>query len=325
METPLVSVIVPIYKVEPYLAQCVDSIINQTYKNLEIILVDDGSPDNCPKMCDEYAKKDSRIVVIHKENGGLSDARNVGLDIAKGDWITFVDSDDWIADNFVETLQKAASDYQADIAIASYHEEPNGASQDSAQSFKLFTSHELLWHLCASDVKGLMSAWGKLFQKSCFSAIRFPFGKLYEDAHINYKLYFNASKIYYSPKELYHYRIRPDSIMGKTTSSTHALEPLLQRYKFLRDHGESEAANCNLELLCGDVLFAYSEAKLYQRYPSGFNDAEMLLELYQEIVKDYFNISHKKRYIYLFHKFFSKHIQLYLFYRKNFPLHLRKN
>ena len=119
MPTPLVSIIVPIYKVESYLRRCLDSVVSQTYTNLEIILVDDGSPDGCPQICDEYASKDSRIIVIHKENGGLSDARNVGLDICKGEYISFVDSDDWINNHYIEKLLSAAETVKADIAVAS--------------------------------------------------------------------------------------------------------------------------------------------------------------------------------------------------------------
>ena len=113
----LVSIIVPIYKVEPYLHRCLDSIVNQSYTNLEIILVDDGSPDTCPQICDEYATKDNRIVDIHKNNGGLSDARNVGLDISKGEYITFVDSDDWIDKQYVETLLTLITTENSDIVF----------------------------------------------------------------------------------------------------------------------------------------------------------------------------------------------------------------
>ena len=111
----LISVIVPIYNVEKYLQKCVDSIINQTYKNLEIILVDDGSPDNCPKMCDDYAEKDSRIKVVHKENGGLSDARNVGMEVATGEYVSFIDSDDYISLDFYETLLETIVDNDSDV------------------------------------------------------------------------------------------------------------------------------------------------------------------------------------------------------------------
>ena len=120
MQNPLVSIIVPIYKVEPYLRRCLDSIVNQTYTNLEIILVDDGSPDGCPQICDEYAAKDKRIVVIHKENGGLSDARNAGLDICKGEYIFFIDSDDWIKTDTIEFLYKITQDKKSDIVIGDY-------------------------------------------------------------------------------------------------------------------------------------------------------------------------------------------------------------
>ena len=118
----LISIIVPVYKVEPYLNKCVDSIINQTYKNIEIILVDDGSPDNCGKICDDYTKKDSRIKVIHKKNGGLSDARNYGIEASIGDYIMFVDSDDYISANMCEILLKTAKKYNADIINCNFEE-----------------------------------------------------------------------------------------------------------------------------------------------------------------------------------------------------------
>ena len=116
----LISVVVPIYNVENYIKKCVDSILSQTYKNLEIILVDDGSPDNCPQICDEYAQKDNRIKVIHKENGGLSDARNAGIDISKGKFITFIDSDDYIEKDYVEVLYNSIKENASDMAIGSH-------------------------------------------------------------------------------------------------------------------------------------------------------------------------------------------------------------
>ena len=117
----LISVVVPVYNVEKYIDKCINSIINQTYKNLEIILVDDGSPDNCGNICDEYAKKDNRIIVIHKENGGLSDARNTGIEVSKGKYITFIDSDDYISDNYVSFLYNLIIEYKADISIGKHY------------------------------------------------------------------------------------------------------------------------------------------------------------------------------------------------------------
>ena len=116
----LVSIIVPIYNVEKYIKECIDSIINQTYKNLEIILVDDGSPDCCPKICDEYSKKDKRIKVIHKENGGLSSARNAGLDVAKGEYVSFIDSDDVVDEKFIETLYNLCIENNCDISECNF-------------------------------------------------------------------------------------------------------------------------------------------------------------------------------------------------------------
>ena len=153
MQNPLVSIIVPIYKVEPYLRRCLDSIVNQTYTNLEIILVDDGSPDGCPQICDEYVAKDKRIIVIHKENGGLSDARNAGLDICKGEYISFVDSDDILDLNAVEYMLNAGTD--VDIVITNVkmfinEEEINHLNKTHCNSlpFKTIGSDDLLLRLC---------------------------------------------------------------------------------------------------------------------------------------------------------------------------------
>ncbi len=178
-----ISVIVPVYKVEKYLARCVDSIIDQTYKNLEIILVDDGSPDGCGAMCDEYAKKDERIKVIHKENGGLSSARNAGLDIATGDYIAFVDSDDRITPDAYENLLKALDGKSDAIANFMYERE-----MESGETFPSVVPHkndeiisvenyigELMMHV------GDVSACTKLFPKGVISGVRFAEGFLNED------------------------------------------------------------------------------------------------------------------------------------------------
>ena len=144
MDNLLISVIVPVYNTEKYLGRCVDSIINQTYTNLEIILVDDGSPDNSPAICDEYAKKDQRIKVIHKENGGLSSARNAGLDIAKGDFISFIDSDDWVEKDLFEVLVSLYGKTQAEIIASSFVGDGNGQqeSRNGADNFTEVTAED---------------------------------------------------------------------------------------------------------------------------------------------------------------------------------------
>ena len=171
---PLISVIVPVYKVEPYLERCVNSIINQTYKNLEIILVDDGSPDNCGKICDELAIKDNRIRVIHKENGGLSSARNAGLDIATGDYITFVDSDDYIENDYLFYLLNALINSNSDIAICgmkTIDESEKIISIDAFLSNEIFNVKEIFEKILL-PLK--TAAWGKLFSKKIISNYRFP-------------------------------------------------------------------------------------------------------------------------------------------------------
>ena len=165
----LISVIVPVYNVEKYLEKCVSSIVNQTYKNLEIMLVDDGSTDSSGKMCDEFAKKDDRIKVIHKPNGGLSDARNSALKIAKGDYIGFVDSDDYIADDMFETLCDLMEDNNSDISIVSFYEIYNNKligvrdSKELENMTKLEAMKELL-----IDSKIQSYAWNKLFKRELF-------------------------------------------------------------------------------------------------------------------------------------------------------------
>ena len=179
----LISVIVPVYDVERYLARCIDSILAQTYQNLEIFLVDDGSPDRCGEICDAYAEKDNRIQVIHKKNGGLSDARNAALDICTGEYISFVDSDDYVSDDFIETMHHAIKDYQAKLAVCGImkFDESGKISVDYAPSDteKCVSGEEMvemtIWR---------PAAWNKLYHRSLFEGIRYPFGKLYEDLFV---------------------------------------------------------------------------------------------------------------------------------------------
>lgn len=160
---PLISVIVPVYKVEEYLPACIDSILAQTYQNLEIILVDDGSPDNCPAICDEYAKKDSRICVIHKENGGLSDARNAGLNRCRGEYISFIDSDDTISKNWIENLQCVIKDFDFVIAGVTY--------VNNEKIFSQIPEHNNFLYLLSSSLFGY--CWNKLYKRKAIGNQRF--------------------------------------------------------------------------------------------------------------------------------------------------------
>lgn len=214
---PLVTVIVPVYKVEPYLRRCLDSIVNQTYKNLEIILIDDGSPDNCGVICDEYAENDKRIKVIHKENGGLSSARNVGLDIFKGEYVSFVDSDDVVSLDMIEYLYDLLSDNNAEISVC-LHE----IVRDNHRwiSFKnvnnqTVTPKECIKKLLYNDGVDT-SAWAKLYKASLFNNVRYPQGKLFEDIATTYKVFFNANRIALGNEAKYSYILRNSSIVGSS-------------------------------------------------------------------------------------------------------------
>lgn len=214
----LISLVVPIYKVEKYLARCIESIMNQTYKNLEIILVDDGSPDNCGDICDYYAKKDQRIKVIHKKNGGLSDARNVGIDIARGDYIGFVDSDDYIHPLMYERLWDSMQSSESDIAVSNIEK-----VYGEAMKFPSITADEVAIYDGIQAIKNILDknrhvvsvvAWGKLYKKSLFDGVRFPKGKIHEDEFTTYKLYYKSDRVVELSGRYYYYFQREDSIMG---------------------------------------------------------------------------------------------------------------
>lgn len=209
----LISVIIPIYKVEGYLERCVESIQKQTYQNLEIILVDDGSPDNCGKMCDEYAKKDTRIKVIHKENGGLSDARNAGIEVASGTYIVFVDSDDFVSNDYVEYMYKILVENDAKLAISGIMNvwKDISITEGIHTKVQVLTPKETFENLLFA--KGIeISAYGKLYHRSLWKENRFPKGKVYEDTAIMYKIIEEAQKIVYGDKKCYYYIARVGSI-----------------------------------------------------------------------------------------------------------------
>lgn len=220
----LVSVIVPIYNVEQYLVRCIDSICNQSYRNLEIILVDDGSPDGCDAICDAYAKKDSRIKVMHKANGGLSDARNAGLDVATGEYILLVDSDDWIHRQMIEILLKAAVQNSCELAICNFqYAYENCEYQDNDFDEKeILQKKQLIGRKQAQEIyfnnpnkrNVYTVAWNKLYHRRLFERIRYPKGKVHEDEYTTFKLLHEAEGICEIDVPMYYYFVREDSIMS---------------------------------------------------------------------------------------------------------------
>lgn len=213
-EKTLVSIIVPIYNVEKYLRECVDSIIGQTYTNLEIILVDDGSPDRCPEICDEYAKQDNRIKVIHKPNGGLSDARNAGIEIAKGEYLSFVDSDDVIHCQMIEVLMKPIlEDDNIKISACGNVKFQDGETI-TISKIDVINLHSETFDYRTMCLKCTNTAWGKIYSKNLFDDIKYPVGRLHEDEFTTYKICYNAKTIAYLECLLYFYRQRQGSIMS---------------------------------------------------------------------------------------------------------------
>lgn len=216
-DQPLVSVIVPIYRVEKYLQECVNSICEQTYRNIEIILVDDGSPDRCGWMCDDYAKQDNRIKVIHKKNGGLSDARNAGMDIAHGEYICFVDSDDYIHREMVSIFVDHALRYDADIVCAGTQPFMDGTIPPpvvTGGSVRILNRLSAMQQFVVKD----WGAWGKLYRREIHEGILFPCGKIHEDEAIMLHLLDRCDKIACVDDRLYYYRGREGSITAQAYS-----------------------------------------------------------------------------------------------------------
>lgn len=209
----LISVVIPVYNVEKYINQCIDSILSQTFTDFELILVDDGSPDQCPQICDRYAEQDQRIHVIHQKNSGLSAARNAGIDWAfansDSQWITFVDSDDWVHPELLERLYGAALEKHVNISVCKYQRTNGKDPQVESAPVQLWTPEDFYvqYNVNASV------AWGKLYKKECFSKIRYPVGKIHEDEFITYKILFEHKKIAFIDAPLYAYFSNPNGIM----------------------------------------------------------------------------------------------------------------
>lgn len=212
----MVSIIIPVYNVEKYINRCIDSVINQTYKNIEIILVDDGSTDNSGKICDSYEKKDERIKVIHKENGGLSSSRNVGIDLSRGDIITFLDSDDYLSSEYIEKSVELYNRHNADIVVLKMIYVAENINEEiknnTIPKIMEFNSEEAI-EISLYQTYFSCCAPGKIYNKKIFKDIRFPLDKLSEDLAVCHELLGCAKKIVYCNEVGYYYRQRSMSIM----------------------------------------------------------------------------------------------------------------
>lgn len=289
-EMPLISVIVPVYKVEEYLNKCVDSILTQTYRKLEIILVDDGSPDNCPTICDEYAKCDRRVIVIHKENGGLSDARNAGIEIARGEYIGFVDSDDCILPDMYEKLYNALKMNDADMSICNYLKvDKNGSvrysDRKSHMKTEVITPKEAMEKLFEEHIGCYVTVWNKLYNRNILENLRFEKGRLHEDEFFVHHAFGKCKKIACIEDGCYLYLQRNDSIMGNEFGIRRldAGIAMLDRYFFFKDEYPTLAKRQAVRVYAGAV------AALKREHFRKLSDD------YQKMVKNAFDVLYREK------------------------------
>lgn len=258
-EQSLISVIVPVYNVERSLDRCVRSITEQTYRHLEIILVDDGSPDECPRMCDEWAGQDNRIRVVHKPNGGLSDARNAGLNVMHGDFVAFVDSDDYVDPDYVDSLYVGIAD--ADMSVCSIICEDSAGklrkgSEPITEKRSAVSSEEYLRHALL-DWR-LVVAWNKLYAASIWNQLRFPVGRVHEDEYVLHQVVGRCKNINVLPDRLYHYVSTDNSIThsGFSIRNLDRLEALVQRLEHCVGKNYRQCAALTFDKFIEDLDFA---------------------------------------------------------------------
>ena len=240
-----ISVIVPVYKVEQYLRECVDSILAQSFQNFDLILVDDGSPDGCPAICDRYAESDKRVTVLHKQNGGLSDARNAGIDWAMknsdSQWLAFVDSDDYLHPDYLSALYNAAVKESADLVVCDYSRVDDSGSllaEDAGLRSELSTTkkHALFQYLDRNW--RIVPAWNKLYVKQIFDSLRFELGKIHEDEFAIFQVLWKCRKAVILRQKLYYYRCRQSSIMATESAASRldGMEAAILQCEFCLEH-----------------------------------------------------------------------------------------
>lgn len=270
----LVSIVVPIYNVELYLEKCIQSILEQSYKNIEVLLIDDGSTDKSGEICDVYAGKDERIKVIHKKNGGLSSARNIGIKNSNAEYICFIDSDDWINREFTKVLMENILNSDAEIAVCGfiYEYSDKKTCNKIINSSKILNGQDALYNLYNQNYLTMTVAWNKIYKKSLFNNIRYEEGIINEDENIIHELFYKSAKIVCIDKYLYHYRIRKNSIT-KSSFSLKNLDSVYvyeNRLSFFENRNEALLTNLTLERYFRVLLESY-----YKVYFSELKNKEL--------------------------------------------------
>ena len=273
----VISIIVPVYRVEKYLSRCIDSILSQTFKDFELILVNDGSPDNSRDICNKYAEKDKRVIVLNQANGGVSVARNAGLnwvyDNSDSQWITFVDSDDWIHPNYLEFLYNGAVNRRGKISICEF------VRTNEQKEYPLIKK-PLIDFIKTEDYyfennTNFILAWGKLYHRDCFKSIRYPVGRIHEDEFVTYKILFEFEKLVLIREHLYYYFSNPEGITHTkfTNKRYDVLQALYEREKYFHERGmtnlENHAKNSALIRKSLYAILARKD-KVYSKVPEEY-------------------------------------------------------
>ncbi len=255
----LISVIIPVYNVETYLCRCVDSVLDQSYRNIEVILVDDGSPDGCPAICDEYARQDDRVRVIHQENAGLSGARNAGIDAAKGAWLAFVDSDDYLAEDFLSRLYEACVSTGSDMSVCRWeYVRGERIPERGTGEIRVYSGREMLANLYTTDGAYYVVAWNKLYRKELFADIRYPLGRIHEDEATTYRIYDKVKRAAYVDASLYGYFVTPVSITrGFNPKRMDWVTAVAERVDFFEQKGYKELMVPGLQALADGSIDIY--------------------------------------------------------------------
>ncbi len=309
----IISVIVPSYNVEPYIQKCISSILNQSYRNIEIILVDDGSTDKTGKVCDQLAKTDARIRIIHKRNGGLSDARNAGIDIASGKWLAFVDGDDYLSTNALEAMHAACIRNDCDIAVCNIVRVT--AEGKTEPFYEPVHCETVLENDEKYSTLKQPSVCNKLFKAGLFDNIRFPVGKYYEDTFVYHELVFRARRLVLTGENGYWYLKRNESIIDSSATNERYfdfIEAVYKRMEFLHDKGVEEySVEAGLSLY-GALSNAYKRIPRSKQTEKGFELSRRLYhKAYKMLIKKDKVIIKQKIRLFLLDHFPSLHTKLF--------------
>lgn len=246
IQQPLISVVIPVYNVQNYVRKCIESVIRQTYTRLEILVVDDGSTDDSGRICDEMAAAETRIQVFHTPNGGLSAARNVGIDHATGEYIAFVDSDDWIEPDMYDFLYRQIVNYDADISVCSHYIDKGGKIRCKRQvNYPILCNRDEAMEMLMTDKILHNYAWDKLYRRSLFDGLHYPVGILYEDIAFTYKVMYRTQRVLVYALPKYHYTVRPGSIVSARYTVNRNYSYFNAEYQlmtFMAEHGYRNGA-----------------------------------------------------------------------------------